>query len=106
MTDVVVIDSGGANLASLEFALERLGAKAEVTTSAERIRAAPRVLLPGVGAAEDAMARLNAAGLVSVIPQLTQPVLGVCLGHAAAVRRVRGARDGGLCPVSASSPAR
>lgn len=97
MTDVVVIDSGGANLASLRFALERLGAKAEVTSSAERIRAAPRVLLPGVGAAEDAMARLHAAGLVAVIPRLTQPVLGVCLGMQLLFAASEEARDGGLC---------
>jgi len=97
VTDVVVIDSGGANLASLEFALERLGAKAEVTTSAERIRAAPRVLLPGVGAAEDAMARLGAAGLSTVIPQLTQPVLGVCLGMQLLFQASEETRDGGVC---------
>jgi imidazole glycerol-phosphate synthase subunit HisH len=97
LTDVVVIDSGGANLASLQYALERLGASAEVTTSAERIRSAPRVLLPGVGAAEDAMARLQAAGLTSVIPQLTQPVLGVCIGMQLLFDRSEESRDGGLC---------
>ncbi|MET0292383.1 MAG: imidazole glycerol phosphate synthase subunit HisH [Steroidobacteraceae bacterium] len=78
--DVAVIDSGGANLASIGFALDRLGAKAVVTTDHAVIRSAPRVLLPGVGAAEDAMQRLSDAGLVSLIPELTQPVLGVCLG--------------------------
>jgi glutamine amidotransferase len=97
MTDVVVIDSGGANLASLRYALERLGASAEVTTSAEKIRAAPRVLLPGVGAAEDAMARLTAAGLTSVIPRLTQPVLGVCIGMQLLFSASEESRDGGLC---------
>ena len=97
MTDVVVIDSGGANLASLQFALERLGASAEVTTSAERIRAAARVLLPGVGAAEDATTRLNAAGLATVIPTLTQPVLGVCLGMQLLFDASEEARDGGVC---------
>lgn len=78
--DVVVIDSGGANLASLLFALERLGEKAEVSTDAARIRAASHVLLPGVGAAHDAMARLRARGLDAVIPTLRQPLLGICLG--------------------------
>jgi glutamine amidotransferase len=78
--DVVVIDSGGANLASLLFALERLDVKAEVTTDAARIRAATHVLLPGVGAAHDAMQRLRAAGLHTVIPALRQPLLGICLG--------------------------
>jgi glutamine amidotransferase len=78
--DVVVIDSGGANLASLLFALQRLGEKAEVSTDAARIRAASHVLLPGVGAAHDAMTRLRASGLDEVVPTLTQPLLGICLG--------------------------
>ncbi len=78
--DVVVIDSGGANLASLLFALQRLGEKAEVSIDASRIRAASHVLLPGVGAAHDAMTRLRASGLDEVIPTLTQPLLGICLG--------------------------
>jgi imidazole glycerol-phosphate synthase subunit HisH len=80
MADVVVIDSGGANLASMLFALQRLGARAEVTTSAERIRAASHVLLPGVGAAHDTMARLRASRLDTLIPTLRQPLLGICLG--------------------------
>ncbi len=78
--DVVVIDSGGANLASLLFALDRLGARAEVSTDANRIRAASHVLLPGVGAAHDAMDRLRSKGLDQVIPALAQPLLGICLG--------------------------
>lgn len=80
MSDVVVIDSGGANLASLLFALQRLGASATVSTDAARIRSASHVLLPGVGAAHDAMARLRAAGLDQLLPSLTQPLLGICLG--------------------------
>ena len=52
----------------------------ELTTDAGRIRAAERVILPGVGAARDAMTRLRASGLDDVIPTLTQPVLGICLG--------------------------
>ncbi len=78
--DVVIIASGGANIASLQFALERLATVAEVTADAARIRAATHVILPGVGAAGDAMARLRAAGLDAVIPLLSQPVLGICLG--------------------------
>ncbi len=62
------------------FALERLGCEAPVTEDAAVIRAASHVLLPGVGAARDAMQRLEAADLVGVIPRLTQPVLGICLG--------------------------
>jgi imidazole glycerol-phosphate synthase subunit HisH len=80
VTDVVVIDSGGANLASLLYALRRLGATAEVSADAARVRRASHVLLPGVGAAHDAMARLRAAGLDTLLPTLTQPLLGICLG--------------------------
>jgi imidazole glycerol-phosphate synthase subunit HisH len=77
---VAIVASGGANIASLRFALERLDARAEVTADPERIRAASHVILPGVGAAADAMARLHAAGLAQVIRDLSQPVLGICLG--------------------------
>jgi glutamine amidotransferase len=78
--DVVIVDSGGANLASLQFALERLGARSAVSSDADTVRRAPRVLLPGVGSAQDAMSRLRATGLDRVLPQLRQPVLGICLG--------------------------
>lgn len=79
-TEVALIDSGGANIASLQFALERLGATSVFTRDAEVIRRASHVILPGVGAATDAMARLTAAGLVDVVRGLSQPVLGICLG--------------------------
>lgn len=78
--DAVIIDSGGANLASLQFALERLGAHAPVTSDARIIAAAPRVVLPGVGSASDAMQRLRHSGLAQLLPTLRQPVLGICLG--------------------------
>jgi glutamine amidotransferase len=80
MTQVAIIDSGGANIASLLYAFERLGVAANLTTDAELIRHSQRVLLPGVGAARNAMQRLQDAGLVDVIRNLTQPVLGICLG--------------------------
>ncbi len=80
MTDVAIIDSGGANIASLRFALGRLGAEATLTTDPLELRAARRVILPGVGAAGDAMRRLQSLGLVEVIRGLEQPVLGICLG--------------------------
>ncbi|MEO8308238.1 MAG: imidazole glycerol phosphate synthase subunit HisH [Pseudomonadota bacterium] len=80
MADVVVVDSGGANLASLGYALARLGVESTVSADPQRIRRASHVLLPGVGSAHDAMQRLTAAGLAQVIPQLTQPLLGICLG--------------------------
>jgi len=80
MSSIAIIDSGGANIASLLFALERLDQTATLTTDAETIRSADRVLLPGVGAARDAMDRLADADLIDVIRNLKQPVLGICLG--------------------------
>ncbi len=80
MSEIIIIDSGGANLASLQFALERLGARARVSSDAAQIAAAPRVILPGVGSARDAMQRLRAVGLAEQLPRLEQPVLGICLG--------------------------
>lgn len=77
---VLVVDSGGANLASLGYALERLGVDALVTIDPRAIAAAERVLLPGVGNAAAIMKRLSELGLVSVIRNLGCPVLGICLG--------------------------
>jgi glutamine amidotransferase len=78
--EVVIVDGGGANIASLKFALARLGVVGELTTDPAMIRGAAHVILPGVGAARDAMDRLRASGLAEVIPALLQPVLGICLG--------------------------
>jgi imidazole glycerol-phosphate synthase subunit HisH len=78
--ETVVIDSGGANLASVLYALERLNAQATVTTSPDEVKNAKRVILPGVGAAADVMKRLNAAGLSEMLPTLKQPVFGICVG--------------------------
>ena len=80
MTEAVIIDSGGANLASLQFALERLGARALVSSDARAITGAARIILPGVGSAADAMQRLRRSGLAQLLPTLRQPVLGICLG--------------------------
>ncbi len=80
MSRVAIIDSGGANIASLLYAFERLDTKAVLTTDADIIKTAERVLLPGVGAARDAMQRLQDADLIDVIRGLQQPVLGICLG--------------------------
>jgi glutamine amidotransferase len=79
-TQAVIVASGGANTASLQFALERLGAGSTVSADAAVIRAASHVILPGVGAAADAMSRLRQSGLDAVLPTLRQPVLGICLG--------------------------
>lgn len=78
--DIVIIDSGGANLASLLFALERLGARARLARAPEDLAGAARAILPGVGAAADAMARLAANGLDEALRRYPRPLLGICLG--------------------------
>ena len=77
---VVLVDAGGTNIGSVRYALQRLGADAQLTSDAATIRAADKVILPGVGAAGPGMARLHELNLVEVMRNLTQPVLGVCLG--------------------------
>lgn len=77
---LAIVDSGGANIASVRFALERLGVASELTADPAVIRAAERVILPGVGAAHEGMRRLRERGLVDCVRSLTQPVLGICLG--------------------------
>lgn len=95
MAEVAIIDSGGANLASLCHALRRLGARAEVTVDVARLQRASHVLLPGVGTAFDAMARISAAGLGDCIRQLRQPLLGICLGMQLLFERSAEAPAGG-----------
>jgi imidazole glycerol-phosphate synthase subunit HisH len=77
---VVLIDSGGANIGSVKYALERLGVDARLTADPQLIASADRVILPGVGAAGPGMARLRELELVDVVRAVTQPLLGVCLG--------------------------
>jgi glutamine amidotransferase len=77
---VAVVNSGGANIASVLHALRRLGVEPKFTSDAMAIRSADRVILPGVGAAGRAMEVLDQQGLTPVIQQLKQPVLGICLG--------------------------
>lgn len=77
---IAIIDSGGANIASVLFAFERMNVKAHLTSDPDDIKAAERVILPGVGAAAHAMNTLNQKNLVDCIRALKQPVLGICLG--------------------------
>jgi glutamine amidotransferase len=78
---LVIIDSGGANIASLQYAIDRLGVTSELTTDPAKVRAATHVILPGVGAAADCMTRLQRTpGLVDTIRNLRQPMLGICVG--------------------------
>jgi len=80
VTRLAIIDSGGANIASLRFAIERLGVDSILTTDPQVLRTASHVILPGVGAAADCMARLRKAGLIETIRALRQPLLGICVG--------------------------
>ncbi|KPL48957.1 imidazole glycerol phosphate synthase [Xanthomonas axonopodis] len=80
MTDVTLIDAGGANLGSVRYALERLGVDARVVRDAAGLQGAQRVILPGVGAAPEAMSRLRAQGLVEPLRELQVPLIGICLG--------------------------
>ena len=77
-----IIDYGAGNLFSVKNALDFLGIENKITNKAEDLRAADRLILPGVGAFPDAMRMLNESGLVGVIKQEAQkkPLLGICLG--------------------------
>ena len=83
----VILDTGVANLSSLAFAVKRLGVEPVITREAAEIRAADRILLPGVGTARAAMAAIEARGLAELIREATQPVRGSCLGEQILGRR-------------------
>ncbi len=80
VAEVAIINGGGANIASLQYALERIDARGILTTDAAVINSASHVILPGVGAAAPAMQKLNSHKLATVVRKLRQPVLGICLG--------------------------
>jgi len=77
---VAIIDYDAGNVRSLQFALERLGAESTLTDDAFVIENADKIIFPGQGAAGKAMEKLKNKGLDKLIPKLTQPVLGICLG--------------------------
>jgi imidazole glycerol-phosphate synthase subunit HisH len=77
---IAIVDLGCGNLGSVAISLERFGARNVVTADPQRIAAADRVVLPGVGAAGFAMERVAALGLGKTLRSLRQPVLGICLG--------------------------
>ena len=77
---IVIINYGAGNIQSIKFAIQRLGFEAKLSDDVEEIQQAGRVIFPGVGEASSAMKKLKATGLDQLIPQLTQPVLGICLG--------------------------
>jgi glutamine amidotransferase len=76
----VIVDTGCANLSSVKFAIQRLGYKATITDDVNLIKAADKVIFPGVGTAKHAMENIKAKNLVTTLQNLTQPVLGFCLG--------------------------
>lgn len=78
--ELVIVDTGCANIASVRFAIERLGSPVRVSDDPEVIKNADKVILPGVGSAPAAMQKIEAKGLIPVVRTLTQPTLGICLG--------------------------
>lgn len=77
---LVIVNTSCANLASVDFAFRRLGVEPIISADPAVIRSATHVVLPGVGTANAAMRALHGLELVDVLRQLTQPVLGICLG--------------------------
>jgi glutamine amidotransferase len=77
---IVIINYGAGNIQSIMFAIERLGFKAVLSNNPDEIKAADKVIFPGVGEASYAMKMLIESGLDTLIPNLKQPVLGICLG--------------------------
>ncbi|WP_299155608.1 imidazole glycerol phosphate synthase subunit HisH [uncultured Christiangramia sp.] len=77
---IAIIDYGAGNIQSIKFAVQRLGFEAVLSSNAEEIQNADKVIFPGVGEAGSAMRMLRSTGLDKLIPDLKQPVLGICLG--------------------------
>lgn len=77
---VVILDYGAGNVRSVQFALERLGIDSVLSNDSETILSADRIIFPGQGEAESAMKKLRQYGLDRLLPELKQPLLGICLG--------------------------
>ncbi|MDP4601095.1 MAG: imidazole glycerol phosphate synthase subunit HisH [Polaribacter sp.] len=77
---LIIIDYGAGNIKSIQFAFKRLGVDAVLSNTIDEIKAADKVIFPGVGEASSAFKMLQESGLDVVIPTLKQPVLGICLG--------------------------
>ena len=78
--NLVILDYGVGNIKSIQFAFDRLGVTAVLSNDIELIKAADKIIFPGVGEASSAMNKLKDTGLVDDIKKLKQPVLGICLG--------------------------
>ncbi len=79
-TKNIIVDTGCANLSSVKFAVQRLGYKVTITDDISVIQQADKVIFPGVGSAKYAMKNIIDKGLINTLQNLTQPVLGFCLG--------------------------
>jgi glutamine amidotransferase len=77
---LVIINYGAGNIKSIQFAFKRLGYDAVLSNNPDEIKAADKIIFPGVGEASTAMKMLKESGLDKLIPKLKQPVLGICLG--------------------------
>ncbi|MDO1500538.1 imidazole glycerol phosphate synthase subunit HisH [Winogradskyella maritima] len=77
---IIIIDYGAGNIKSIQFAFQRLGVEAILSSNPEDIKSANKVIFPGVGEASSAMQKLRESGLDTMISELKQPVLGICLG--------------------------
>jgi glutamine amidotransferase len=77
---IVIINYGAGNIKSIQFAFKRLGIDAVLSNNPDEILAADKIIFPGVGEASTAMRKLKESGLDNLIPNLKQPVLGICLG--------------------------
>ncbi len=77
---LIIINYGAGNIKSIQFAFKRLGYDTVLSNNPEEIKAADKIIFPGVGEASSAMKMLKESGLDALIPKLTQPVLGICLG--------------------------
>ena len=77
---IVIINYGAGNIQSIQFALNRLGYEGVLSNNWNEIKNADKVIFPGVGQAFSAMEKLKKSKLDTLIPTITQPVLGICLG--------------------------
>lgn len=78
--NIVIINTGCANISSVRFAIERLGYKVQISHDPDRVLSADKVFLPGVGTAKEAMRNLEERDLIRLIKDIEQPLLGICLG--------------------------
>ena len=78
--NIAILNTGCANLTSIQVAIKKLGYTSTVTSDSSVVLKSKKVILPGVGTASTAMKKLNEKNLITTLKQLTQPILGICLG--------------------------